>query len=604
MFSAFGITNGTTGGPILNITVAGQNRTIAIPSASTTVSGVVNTGSQDFTGNKHLMLQGSDGFSIYYPFDGTNKIIVDMYNDTAGTKFFIGAIDSDQTSKGSMGYIRLTGPGGNGWVFIQTLTTYKGKDVIFPNYDGTMYLAHTGSSSSVGTSTKPVYVAANGRITAGSSYAGGTAVTLNGSSKAASTASFYAPTAAGTSGYWLKSAGSGAPTWNSWSVSNTWTAGASSGPTLKTTVNGTTGTAVAIPSASISASGVVTTGEQTFAGNKTFQSSTFQWKTSSTSGNRSSSYILTRNGVLDDNNEFCETRMMQTKLMMYCKDPQYNSLEAIWLYINNYVGINDGHGYGSDGIIAFHNCILSSNYKQGVGSSWVAGHSGRIFNELAIRSFIHFPNHSFASGSSFMPWMRQGDNTSGSNWAVGLLSGQAFYILRGLSGNTENTFASALKHETNGVTYSTAGFATGSDRRLKNVIQETSSQEAYTILKNITIYDYTLKQNIVEEGQIPFENKIQNGIMAQDLIQILKENNIGDRSYITRMELPEFNMIEDYELEEDELQYVNPESMNKSFWCIKYSEMIPLIIKGWQVHQQQIEQLQQENAELRALLNK
>jgi hypothetical protein len=44
------------------------------------------------------------------------------------------------------------------------------------------------------------------------------------------------------------------------SISNTWTAGTTSGPTLKTTVNGVAGTAVAIPSASNSASGIVTTG--------------------------------------------------------------------------------------------------------------------------------------------------------------------------------------------------------------------------------------------------------------------------------------------------------------------------------------------------------
>ena len=56
------------------------------------------------------------------------------------------------------------------------------------------------------------------------------------------------------------------------SISNTWTAGTSAGPTLKTTVNGVSGTAVAIPSASISASGIVTTGAQTFAGSKTFDS--------------------------------------------------------------------------------------------------------------------------------------------------------------------------------------------------------------------------------------------------------------------------------------------------------------------------------------------
>ena len=42
-------------------------------------------------------------------------------------------------------------------------------------------------------------------------------------------------------------------------VSNTWTAGTTAGPTISTTVNGVTGTAAAIPSASASASGIVTT---------------------------------------------------------------------------------------------------------------------------------------------------------------------------------------------------------------------------------------------------------------------------------------------------------------------------------------------------------
>ena len=59
---------------------------------------------------------------------------------------------------------------------------------------------------------------------ANSTYAGGTAVTLNGTSKAASTASFYAPTSAGTSGYVLKSNGSGSPSWSrvGSSISNTY----------------------------------------------------------------------------------------------------------------------------------------------------------------------------------------------------------------------------------------------------------------------------------------------------------------------------------------------------------------------------------------------
>lgn len=65
----------------------------------------------------------------------------------------------------------------------------------------------------LGSTTKPVYTSAAGTFAECSTYAGGTAVTLNGTSKAASTASMYAPTSAGTSGQVLVSSGSGAPTW-------------------------------------------------------------------------------------------------------------------------------------------------------------------------------------------------------------------------------------------------------------------------------------------------------------------------------------------------------------------------------------------------------
>lgn len=65
----------------------------------------------------------------------------------------------------------------------------------------------------LGSSTKPLYTSAIGTFSECSTYAGGTAVTLNGSDKGGSTASFYAPTAAGTSGQILTSNGSGAPQW-------------------------------------------------------------------------------------------------------------------------------------------------------------------------------------------------------------------------------------------------------------------------------------------------------------------------------------------------------------------------------------------------------
>ena len=63
------------------------------------------------------------------------------------------------------------------------------------------------ASTNVGSTTKPVFISADGKVNECSTYAGGTAVTLNGESRGTTTASFYAPTAVGTAGYILKSGG-------------------------------------------------------------------------------------------------------------------------------------------------------------------------------------------------------------------------------------------------------------------------------------------------------------------------------------------------------------------------------------------------------------
>ena len=70
-------------------------------------------------------------------------------------------------------------------------------------------------STTVGSATKPIYLN-NGTATECNNYAGGTAVTLNGSSKAASTASFYAPTSKGTNNKILISNLGGVPIWSNW----------------------------------------------------------------------------------------------------------------------------------------------------------------------------------------------------------------------------------------------------------------------------------------------------------------------------------------------------------------------------------------------------
>lgn len=68
--------------------------------------------------------------------------------------------------------------------------------------------------SAKGSKTVPVYVKTEGTLDTCDTYAGGTAVTLNGTPKGALTASFYAPTSYGSSGQYLVANGSStAPSW-------------------------------------------------------------------------------------------------------------------------------------------------------------------------------------------------------------------------------------------------------------------------------------------------------------------------------------------------------------------------------------------------------
>lgn len=82
-----------------------------------------------------------------------------------------------------------------------------------PNTGGTL-VTHPTRGTAVGDANNPVYIASTGVATKCNTYGGGTAVTLNNASKAAATASFYAPTSGGTENYFLRAVGStSAPQW-------------------------------------------------------------------------------------------------------------------------------------------------------------------------------------------------------------------------------------------------------------------------------------------------------------------------------------------------------------------------------------------------------
>jgi hypothetical protein len=193
-----------------NVSISG---TLGVTGATTLSSTLGVTGIT--TLNNKLIIKESSGYeggSFYTTAStSTGSISTNLIigNDTAsgakGNRYGILQIYSEGASCISLRAHRYASNG----------TTAAASSTIYLRDHGTTaYLVATTTRSAVGSSTIPVYVNTNGVITACSSYAGGTAITLNGTSKAASTASFYAPTSSGTAGYILKSGGANvAPSW-------------------------------------------------------------------------------------------------------------------------------------------------------------------------------------------------------------------------------------------------------------------------------------------------------------------------------------------------------------------------------------------------------
>ena len=120
-------------------------------------------------------------------------------------------------------------------------------------------VAHADAGTAQGSNNIPIYINNKGEIQTCSTYAGGTAITLNNASKAATTASFYAPTTGGTANTQalIGDGATTAPKWVNISPSITIGAGTSSAaPTINVTVLGQSGTAKSITTASTSVYGV------------------------------------------------------------------------------------------------------------------------------------------------------------------------------------------------------------------------------------------------------------------------------------------------------------------------------------------------------------
>lgn len=123
-----------------------------------------------------------------------------------------------------------------------------------------------------------------------------------------------------------------------------------------------------------------------------------------------------------------------------------------------------------------------------------------------------------------------------------------------------------------------------SDRRRKLYIKDMSENETKVLL-NVPIRNFVFKEDI---GHNDLE---QNGVFAQDLRELLKKNNIGNRPYLQW----EYN-----DNDRDDVYYdINAPEKDDMTYSVSYNHMIPALIKGWQMQNKEIEELEKKLAILR-----
>ena len=120
-----------------------------------------------------------------------------------------------------------------------------------------------------------------------------------------------------------------------------------------------------------------------------------------------------------------------------------------------------------------------------------------------------------------------------------------------------------------------------SDEREKKVFGLMDSREAETLLRSVDIINFSYKS---DQNQI-----VQNGMIAQQMRDVLTENGIGYRSYLNIISVKDDDFLYDVNTPESEVRY-----------GIDYARLTPILWKGWQLHDDRITALEKENEALKA----
>jgi hypothetical protein len=164
---------------------------------------------------KPVYLSGVSSFSECSTYAGGTKVTLNSTDKGASTASFYAPTGSGTSGQ----YLKSNGSNNAPiWADLPVAGTSQAGIVQLGTTSGTAAAGdHTHNyiptAAAAGSTTKPIYLSAQNTFSECSTYAGGTAVTLNGDNKGGTTASFYAPTTAGDAGKYLKSNGSGAPAW-------------------------------------------------------------------------------------------------------------------------------------------------------------------------------------------------------------------------------------------------------------------------------------------------------------------------------------------------------------------------------------------------------
>jgi hypothetical protein len=125
--------------------------------------------------------------------------------------------------------------------------------------------------------------------------------------------------------------------------------------------------------------------------------------------------------------------------------------------------------------------------------------------------------------------------------------------------------------------------ANTSDIRYKDVYGNLPESEALTVLRGVNPINFSYKED--------YRHIVQNGFSAQQMRDVLKK--VGYRSYLNIQYLNIEEPVTIYDLNTPESDVI---------YSIDYSKLTPVLWKGWQIHDNEIEELKDEIAQLKARL--